>query len=287
MKKKCILLILMLCLVQIYAAYAEIITSDEETKCGENCRWEIDTEAKTLTIIGSGEMKDYGWNCTPSCKNQAPWGEYSASINKIDIQNKSENEVFTSIGEHAFEYMSYVQEVVLPEGLKNIKYEAFNGVYNLTAINFPQSLEKIGGYSFSNVNVSHFVLPENLQTSYPNDAHTFGSHALESITFSGTTQISSQAFLYGNPPNEAVSPYLKNIICEDTNESCVALSKDSNLGPKVKMYSKQNGRYLCKGKFYDNPNDIALDKYIKKRIYTVEEAALISKDVNTLKIKYR
>ena len=49
----------------------------------------------------------------------------------------------TSIGVKAFENNTYVEEIILPESLNEIKERAFRGCQNLTTINIPKNISNL------------------------------------------------------------------------------------------------------------------------------------------------
>ena len=56
----------------------------------------------------------------------------------------------------------------------------------------------------------------------------------------------------------------------------------------LKTYEKFGNQYYSNGKFYNSFNDIGTPKYIKKRIYTIDEATKVSKETgNTFKLRYK
>ena len=57
----------------------------------------------------------------------------------------------TEIG-NSFTGCGSIEEVILPEGVKSIRYEAFSNCFNLKSISLPSSLESIGASAFNNCN---------------------------------------------------------------------------------------------------------------------------------------
>lgn len=97
-------------------------------KCGENLTYSFNTDTKTLTISGTGDMfgfKQY---------NKQPWNGYQKDIQKIVIEDG-----VTSIGDHAF-----------------------CSLVNLTDISIPESVTSIGDISFSNVGLTEIHIPSKV-----------------------------------------------------------------------------------------------------------------------------
>ena len=67
----------------------------------------------------------------------------SCNLNKIVINNKIEY-----IQDHAFEYNTTLKEISIPKNVTEIQYSVFKGCEALEKIDFPDTLEKIGGFSF-------------------------------------------------------------------------------------------------------------------------------------------
>lgn len=85
--------------------------------CGANLTWTLTLADNTLTISGSGEMDNYLWGSNP-----LPWEQYRSYINTVNIA----------------------------EGVTSISGGAFMSCYNLTDINIPNSVNKIGESAFMN-----------------------------------------------------------------------------------------------------------------------------------------
>ena len=97
----------------------------------------LDEETGTLTIEGTGAMKN--WNSSSS----VPWKNVRESIQKVIIK-----EGVTSIGSYAFSGCSSLTSINIPEGVTNIVVYAFKDCSSLTSINIPSSVTSIGGSAF-------------------------------------------------------------------------------------------------------------------------------------------
>ena len=83
-------------------------------KCGDNLSWTLD-DSGTLTISGTGEMKNWGYGGTP-------WDDYNSFIKKAII-----NYGVTSIGNYAFYYCESLTSVSIPNSVTSIGNYAFSG----------------------------------------------------------------------------------------------------------------------------------------------------------------
>ena len=109
--------------------------------CGDNLTWTLDTKTGTLTISGTGAMKDYV-RAYDNYNQPAPWSTYRNSIVAIIIGNG-----VTSIGSWAL-YSCSLTSVAIPNSVTSIGYGAFEGCSSLASIDIPASITSIGGYAF-------------------------------------------------------------------------------------------------------------------------------------------
>ena len=148
--------------------------------CGSGVNWSY--ENGTLTISGSGRMKDMS-------RNTQPWRSFKDSATNIvieegityigteafyemaNVKTASLPDTLTEIGDAAFCWCEGLQTIDIPgsvkvigedafwccldltevtfhEGLVEIEKEAFNSCRLLTRVDFPESLEKIGYWTF-------------------------------------------------------------------------------------------------------------------------------------------
>jgi len=250
--------------------------------CGTNCIYEID--GTTLTArpdnpdLPAYIDKKITRTCDSSCYTDAPWR--ASGVTNIVIEKGID-----TVGVRAFEGMSSVTEVSLPQGLKKIDAEAFHST-SLTHIDFPSTLNFIGDFAFS-INALESIngIPDGVTKIYEG---TFESSIKNFIVPAGVTEISPYTF----GSRERKGALIENLYCEEALknqcESAIDWRKSLNPDVKVLTYKKTQSGYLFDGKFYQNPNDILKpDTHIKKRIYTIDEANLVAGRVNSFKIRYR
>ena len=94
--------------------------------------WKYDADAKTLTISGTGAMKDY------ASVNVTPWNSYKAKTKTIII-----GEGVTRVGNSAFASHTALTSVSLPATLESIGQKAFMATRNLAAIDIPAKVSTI------------------------------------------------------------------------------------------------------------------------------------------------
>lgn len=102
-------------------------------KCGDDLFWYVTKEQK-LIIVGKGDMYDYAYM-------DAPW--YSEKIRAIQLSER-----ITRIGGFAF-LDAPIDEVNIPDGVKEIGSGAFENCCDLEAIFVPPSVTRIEEYAFS------------------------------------------------------------------------------------------------------------------------------------------
>ena len=174
---------------------------------GDNLIWVL-TEDGTLTISGSGEMKNY------SDSSVAPWysnrtkilsavvesgvtsiGDYAfyacLKLNSVTLHGDVK-----SIGGYVFQDCTKLTAVEIPEGVTSIGYRAFDGCSSLTSVTIPNSVTSIDGYTFYGCSSLASVTIPNGVTSI--GGHTFyGCSSLTSVTIpDGVTSIGDYTF-YG------------------------------------------------------------------------------------------
>ena len=105
--------------------------------CGENLTWVL-TDDGTLTISGSGSMKNYPYS------NSAPWNSYRDQITVVILEPG-----VMSIGNCAFYNCNSLASVTIPESVTSIGGNAFEDCSSLTSVTIPGSVTSINWNTFS------------------------------------------------------------------------------------------------------------------------------------------
>ena len=105
--------------------------------CGETLEWTFDPASGTLTITGSGAMKDF------ASGYDVPWSEYNARILSVVLPDG-----LTSVGAYAFYACRLGNKITLPTTLKAIGDEAF-AWSGLREIKIPASVVSVGEGAFA------------------------------------------------------------------------------------------------------------------------------------------
>ena len=136
MKKVLVLLALLAAVCGLLTFSAAAKSAAASGICGENLTWTLDA-AGTLTVSGTGAMKDCYYKLTP-------WYQSRSSIKAVVIESG-----VTSIGEYAFCDCDSLTSITIPEGVTTIGDGAFYSCESLTGITIPESVTAIGGSAFS------------------------------------------------------------------------------------------------------------------------------------------
>lgn len=130
--------------------------------CGDNLRWELNRDAGTLTISGTGAMDDFYFS---------PWESYQRQVSSIIIKSG-----VTTIGENAFSQSGggmgeekKITVLELPDTLTSIGSCAFMGS-NITTVEIPASVTSIGGGAFDACHELKSITVSSRNTKYSSDA---------------------------------------------------------------------------------------------------------------------
>ena len=146
-------------------------------------KWTL--EDRTLTISGTGEMKDWNQGSTENWHNT----QYTNAIEKVII-----NEGITNVGWDAFSGCSSLESIEIPEGVTSIGSYAFKECSSLTSINIPEGVSSIEWYAFYGCsNLESIEIPESV-TSIESYAFS-GCSSLTNVDIpSGVIDIANSAF---------------------------------------------------------------------------------------------
>ena len=146
-----------------------------------NLTWKLYDDG-TLTISGTGTMKDYdnGDNPSPVCNN--------SNVKKVVIEDG-----VTNIGNWAFSECSSLTSITIPESVTSIGTDAFAGCYDLTSITIPESVTNIGNGAFLACGLTSITIPNSVTSI--GDWTFYNCSSLTSITIpDGVTSIGTDVF---------------------------------------------------------------------------------------------
>ena len=166
MKKRLLSLLVALCMLATLLPVSALTAWAEDPPKSGNCgatgdgsdvTWQLtentdDLSTYTLTIRGSGAMKDY-----PTSFSR-PWNSFRGQITSVVISPG-----ITSIGKCAFASFTKLTHVDIADSVISIGSQAFSYCSSLTDIKIPQSVTYIGGVVFRDcTNLSSITLSNNI-----------------------------------------------------------------------------------------------------------------------------
>lgn len=213
MKKRLISLLVALCMAVTLLPVSALTAWAEDPPKSGNCgatgdgsdvTWQLtentdDLSTYTLTIRGSGAMKDY-----PTSFSR-PWNSFRGQITSVVISpgitsiGKCAFASFTklthvdiadsviSIGSQAFSYCSSLTDIKIPQSVTYIGGVVFRDCTNLSSITLSNNITSIGTYAFNNcTNLTSITIPGSV-TSIGWDVFD-GCARLNDIRYSGTSE---------------------------------------------------------------------------------------------------
>jgi len=159
--------------------------ADDSGSCGNGVTYYYNESTHTLTISGSGAMRNFIFGVP----TDVPWYLYREEIKTVNIEDG-----VTSISDYAFEYCSSLESVSLPNSLTNIGDYAFYYCSSLKSVDIPDGVTSIGTRIFMFCSSLESVrIPDNV-TSIGESAFNACS-SLKSIEIpDGVTNIGIFAF---------------------------------------------------------------------------------------------
>ena len=119
--------------------------------------WSFDESTGTLTLDGSGAMKEY------TSAAEAPWYSYRDSIEHLVVKSG-----VTSLSSYAFVGCQNLADITLPDTLQTIGTMTFYGCDSLNNVIIPASVRTIGSYAFADA-------PSLSRITFAGDAPEFGT----------------------------------------------------------------------------------------------------------------
>ena len=169
-------------------------------------------EDGTLTISGTGAMKDYNINDT-----QSP------VINHQNVKKVVIKDGITNVGNYAFYFCENLTSLTLPDSVTSIGDSAFDTCRGLTNITIPEGVTNIGDCAFYDCsNLTSITIPDSVTS--------IGNGVLEACSSLKTISISckstlkknnfgSQAHLVSHIPHTLTKTAAKDVTCaEDGNK---------------------------------------------------------------------
>ncbi|MBE6596243.1 MAG: hypothetical protein E7641_01095 [Ruminococcaceae bacterium] len=148
------LLLVSLLLILSLTACGKSNAKSAEGTCENGLVWKYDSDTKTLSISGSGEMKDF------TSSSEAPWAAVATSAKTVTISNG-----VTKVGAYAFYSFSVLENVTIPDSVTSLGKCSFAFNTALKNISLPASLISIGESAFEGCSaLTAAFVPAGVQT---------------------------------------------------------------------------------------------------------------------------
>ncbi|MBR2299952.1 MAG: leucine-rich repeat protein [Alphaproteobacteria bacterium] len=196
----------------------------------------------------------------------------------------------TTIPFAAFEGAA-ITSLTIPEGVTTIEKLAFGGATNLKTLVLPDSLNTIRGQAFYNTNVEEIFCHETSEGRCANFYSGYGSAYSSGKISTGLKTTAMKTYtidgdgVYTLKDSQGNLSYFASIndMLKGSEGSCPSIDVC-----KAIISAAKNAPIVVNGKTYANLEDLKAGRYIRKRIYTVEEAEKVSKPTgNTFRLRYK
>ena len=179
----------------------------------DNLTWKL-YEDGTLTISGTGAMKDYDYYNNPS-----PASQKKDSVKKVVIEDG-----VTSIRNSAFYDCNSLTSITIPNSVTSIGAYAFSNCYYLTNITIPNSVTSIENYAFRSCSsLTSITIPDSVTSI--GELAFYSCDSLTSITISNSvTSIEERAFAYCSSLTSITIPDSVTSIEEAAFAGCSSLT---------------------------------------------------------------
>ena len=265
-----------------------------------NCEYQIIDG--TLTIRGTGENGNIGyWYSSEAANFIQPWRD--KGVNNIVIDNsihdlgsfafsniQSINPIkipynINVISDYAFDRVK-TSEIIIPQNTKVINSGAFKSEY-LTKINIPDSVQRIYNDAFrGSTGLTDIIFPENIE--FIGDKVLSRCLNLKTLTISDKTPLGNIFTGYDYDQDSINLENLK-IYCTGDTKKCDDHLKAAGY-PELKSIKATTKQVNGVTYILDKKGNIVASsgKRENKRIYSIEEASLVSKKTgNTFRLRYK
>lgn len=187
--------------------------------CGDNLTWVYNSSTYTLTISGTGNMRDFSYT-------NRPWEAQEDKIKTVVI-----NDGVTSIGAYAFYSFGKVTSITIPDSVTKIGMTAFNACKLLTSIELPEGITSIPNRAFTNcTSLTSITIPASVKII--GSSAFEGCSGLTSVVIpEGVTTINDKAFASCKGLTSVTIPASVTSIDITAFENCTnltSLTVDSN-----------------------------------------------------------
>ena len=187
-------------------------TTEPQVWIEDNLTWTLTADG-TMTISGTGAMKNYDYYNNPSSASQK-----KDSVKKVVIEDG-----VTSIGESAFNTCIGLTSITIPDSVTSIGTLAFSACSSLRSITIPNSVTSIGALAFRACSSLSSI-------TIPNSVTSIGTYAFEdcssltSITIpDSVTSIGNYAFYNCSGLTSITIPDSVTSIGKSVFDNCINL----------------------------------------------------------------
>ena len=143
----------------------------------------------------------------------------------IEVPGRIDGKNVVSIGASAFVNKTYLENVVLPEGITSMGKAAFSGCTALASINFPSTLSAIPDNAFFNCGFASITIPANIKSiganAFANCKNLVTVNVPDASERDGYIVMASSAF--NNCPNLNFSYFTFTTVQENNNASITGI----------------------------------------------------------------
>lgn len=154
----------------------------DDVSLGGNVKWKYNPDNDTITIFGSGNMKNFNsgndgqyWDATWGGSTEKPKNRATRIVIENGVTNIGNN-VFnglsnikevvipasvTTIGTAAFKDCTSLKSVIIPGNVKTIGASAFEGCSSLSSVTLANGVQTIGAYAFKGTKATRISIPES------------------------------------------------------------------------------------------------------------------------------
>ncbi|HBB72604.1 MAG TPA: hypothetical protein DCZ71_08395, partial [Ruminococcus sp.] len=155
-----------------YAEEKGVTFTEIDGKCGEDLAYRFDEETGKLTIVGTGDMYNYKQDELP------PWNEYADKITEVELPDD-----ITRLGDYSFWGLTKLEEITIPESVKEVGRFAVSNDPSLRDINIETTdfTEEFGSF-FNNYGRERNINFSGTQEQWDNMEHNYFSEETDTIT---------------------------------------------------------------------------------------------------------
>lgn len=196
--------------IELSSDWVEVDLSTSPGSLGVEVLYLVDVLSDVELLKVSGVMNATDWATIKQMSN----------LIALDLTDAK----FDAVPEYAFNGLSKLSNVKLPEGLKTIEQYAFKGT-QILSIDIPSTVTSIGKMAFSGTRIKSVTFRENSQLTRINDGAFYNCTSLREMFIPNTVTYVGNAAFYGCTSLRTIEfPDAITIINDYTCSDCFALT---------------------------------------------------------------